>query len=97
MLLEVAGKLESLNGLIRSLPFIFNTFIYFGITNLPARSTLADANRNKIDGKKRRYKSPCFALVTHINSKDSIKECCQQKRQGFSRTAKVSEGKDLCI
>jgi hypothetical protein len=47
MLFGVVGKLESLNGLIRSLPFIINAFIYFGITEMPARSTLADANRNR--------------------------------------------------
>ena len=47
MLFGVVGKLESLNGLIRSLPFLGNALIYFGITELPARSTLADANRNR--------------------------------------------------
>lgn len=47
MLFGVVGKLESLNGLIRSLPFLGNALIYFGITDLPARSTLADANRNR--------------------------------------------------
>lgn len=47
MLFGVVGKLESLNGLIRSLPFLGNALIYFGIKELPARSTLADANRNR--------------------------------------------------
>ena len=47
MLFGVVGKLESLNGLIRSLPFLGNALIYFGITDLPARSTLADANRKR--------------------------------------------------
>lgn len=47
MLFGVVGKLESLNGLIRSLPFLGNALIYFGITEMPARSTLADANRNR--------------------------------------------------
>lgn len=47
MLYGVVGKLESLNGLIRSLPFLGNALIYYGITELPARSTLADANRNR--------------------------------------------------
>jgi hypothetical protein len=47
MLYGVVGKLESLNGLIRSLPFLGNALIYYGITDLPARSTLADANRNR--------------------------------------------------
>lgn len=47
MLYGVVGKLESLNGLIRSLPFLGKALIYFGITELPARSTLADANRNR--------------------------------------------------
>jgi hypothetical protein len=47
MLYGVVGKLESLNGLIRSLPFLGKALIYFGITELPARSTLADANRKR--------------------------------------------------
>lgn len=47
MLYGVVGKLESLNGLIRSLPFIAKALVYFGIIELPARSTLADANRNR--------------------------------------------------
>lgn len=47
MLFGVVGKLESLNGLIRSLPFMSKALINFGITELPARSTLADANRNR--------------------------------------------------
>jgi Transposase DDE domain/Domain of unknown function (DUF4372) len=47
MLYGVVGKLESLNGLIRSLPFLGNALVYFGITELPGRSTLADANRNR--------------------------------------------------
>lgn len=47
MLYGVIGKLESLNGLIKSLPFLGKTLIYLGITELPARSTLADANRNR--------------------------------------------------
>lgn len=54
MLYGVVGKLESLNGLIRSLPFLGHALIYFGITELPGRSTLADANRkskNDVFGK----------------------------------------------
>lgn len=47
MLYGIVGKLESLNGLIRSLPFLGNALVYFGISDLPARSTLADANRNR--------------------------------------------------
>lgn len=47
MLYGVVGKLESLNGLIRSLPFLGKALIYFGITELPARTTLADANKNR--------------------------------------------------
>lgn len=47
MLYGVVGKLESLNGLIRSLPFLGQALVYFGISELPARSTLADANRNR--------------------------------------------------
>lgn len=50
MLYGVVGKLESLNGLIKSLPFLGKTLSYFGITALPARSTLADANRNRDSG-----------------------------------------------
>ncbi len=34
MLFGVVGKLESLNGLIRSLPFLGNALIYFGIMEL---------------------------------------------------------------
>lgn len=47
MLYGVVGKLESLNGLVRSLPFLGKALSYFGISELPARSTLADANRNR--------------------------------------------------
>ena len=47
MLYGVVGKLESLNGLIRSLPFLGKALVHFGIQDLPARSTLADANRNR--------------------------------------------------
>ena len=47
MLYGVVGKLESLNGLIKSLPFLGKTLSYFGINELPARSTLAEANRNR--------------------------------------------------
>jgi hypothetical protein len=47
MLFGVVGKLESLNGLIKSLPFLGKTLSYFGINTIPARSTLADANRNR--------------------------------------------------
>lgn len=47
MLYGVLGKLESLNGLIKSLPFLGKTLSYFGINELPARSTLAEANRNR--------------------------------------------------
>jgi Transposase DDE domain/Domain of unknown function (DUF4372) len=50
MLYGVVGKLESLNGLIKSLPFLGKSLSYFGITALPARSTLADANRNRDSG-----------------------------------------------
>jgi hypothetical protein len=47
LLYGVVGKLESLNGLIGSLPFLGKALIYFGINELPARSTLAAANRNR--------------------------------------------------
>ena len=47
MLYGFVGKLESLNGLIKSLPFLGKTLSYFGINELPARSTLAEANRNR--------------------------------------------------
>jgi len=50
MLYGVVGKLESLNGLIRSLPFLGKALIYFGITVLPARSTLANANKKRKSG-----------------------------------------------
>ena len=38
MLYGIVGKLESLNGLIKSLPFLGTTLSYFGITELHARS-----------------------------------------------------------
>ena len=47
MLYGVVGKLEFLNGLVGSLPFLGKALTYFGISELPARSTLADANRNR--------------------------------------------------
>lgn len=47
MLYGVVGKLESLNGLIKSLPFLGKNLSCFGVSTLPARSTLADANRNR--------------------------------------------------
>lgn len=47
ILYGVIGKLESLNALVKSLAFLGKALIYFGITKLPARSTLADANRNR--------------------------------------------------
>jgi hypothetical protein len=52
-------KLESLNGLIRSLPFLgIKGLSYFGISSLPARSTLADANRN--------HKSDVFGTFNNL-------------------------------
>ena len=47
ILYGIIGKLESLNALVKSLAFLGKALIYFGITQLPARSTLADANRNR--------------------------------------------------
>lgn len=47
MLYGVLGKLESLSGLIRSLPFLGNGLSYLGIDYLPAKSTLSDANINR--------------------------------------------------
>lgn len=47
MLYGVVGKLESLSGLIRSLPFLGNGLSYLGIDYLPAKSTLSDANINR--------------------------------------------------
>ena len=47
MLYGVVGKLESLNALIKCLPVLGKGLSYFGIKALPARSTLADANRNR--------------------------------------------------
>ena len=57
MLYGVVGKLEFLNGLVGSLPFLGKALTYFGISELPARSTLADANRNR--------KSDVFGKLTH--------------------------------
>jgi hypothetical protein len=47
MFYGVVGKLESLNGLIKSLTFFGKTLNYLGISQLPGRSTLADANKNR--------------------------------------------------
>lgn len=47
MLYGVVSKMESLNGLIRSLVFIGKNLNYLGVSKLPGRSTLADANRNR--------------------------------------------------
>lgn len=47
MLYGVVGKLESLSGLIRSLPFLGNGLSYLGIDYLPAKSILSDANINR--------------------------------------------------
>ena len=47
ILYGVIGKLESLNGLIQRLPILGKALIYLGITQLRARSTLADASRNR--------------------------------------------------
>ena len=47
MLFGIITKVESLNGLIKNLSFLGNKLIYLGMSVIPARSTLADANRNR--------------------------------------------------
>jgi hypothetical protein len=47
MLFGIIGKVESLNGILKGLLFLGNKLSYLGLTELPARSTLADANRNR--------------------------------------------------
>ena len=47
MLFGIIGKVESLNGILKGLVFLSNKLSYLGLTELPARSTLADANRNR--------------------------------------------------
>lgn len=47
MLFGIIGKVESLNGILKGLVFLGNKLSYLGLTELPARSTLADANRNR--------------------------------------------------
>lgn len=50
MLFGIIGKVESLNGILKGLVFFGNKLSYLGLTELPARSTLADANRNRSCG-----------------------------------------------
>ena len=50
MLFGIITKVESLNGLIKNLAFLGNKLSYLGISIIPARSTLADANRNRKSG-----------------------------------------------
>jgi hypothetical protein len=47
MLFGIIGKVESLNGILKGLVFLGNKLSYLGLHQLPARSTLADANRNR--------------------------------------------------
>jgi hypothetical protein len=47
MLFGIIGKVESLNGILKGLVFLGNKLSYLGLTEMPARSTLADANRNR--------------------------------------------------
>lgn len=47
MLFGIITKVESLNGLIKNLAFLGNKLSYLGMSVIPARSTLADANRNR--------------------------------------------------
>ena len=47
MLFGIIGKVESLNGILKGLVFMGNKLSYLGLIELPARSTLADANRNR--------------------------------------------------
>ncbi|MBP6411679.1 MAG: IS4 family transposase [Pseudarcicella sp.] len=50
MIFGIISKVESLNGLIKNLAFLGNKLSYLGISSIPARSTLADANRNRNSG-----------------------------------------------
>lgn len=47
MLFGIIGKVESLNGIVKGLIFLGNKLSYLGLSQLPARSTLADANRSR--------------------------------------------------
>jgi hypothetical protein len=47
MLFGIIGKVESLNGILKGLVFLGNKLSYLGLSELPARSTIADANRNR--------------------------------------------------
>jgi hypothetical protein len=47
MIFGIISKVESLNGLIKNLAFLGNKLSYLGMSVIPARSTLADANRNR--------------------------------------------------
>lgn len=47
MLFGIIGKVESLNGILKGLIFLGNKLSYLGLSQLPARSTLADANRSR--------------------------------------------------
>jgi Transposase DDE domain/Domain of unknown function (DUF4372) len=50
MLFGIITKVDSLNGLIKNLAFLGNKLSYLGMSVIPARSTLADANRNRNSG-----------------------------------------------
>lgn len=50
MLFGIITKIESLNGLVKNLAFQGNKLSYLGMSSIPARSTLADANRNRKSG-----------------------------------------------
>jgi Transposase DDE domain/Domain of unknown function (DUF4372) len=50
MLFGIITKVDSLNGLIKNLAFLGNKLNYLGMSVIPARSTLADANRNRNSG-----------------------------------------------
>ena len=47
ILYGVIARCHSLNHLCKSLLFLENKLSYVGITNLPAKSTLSDANKNR--------------------------------------------------
>jgi Transposase DDE domain/Domain of unknown function (DUF4372) len=47
MLFGIITKVESLNGLVKNLAFFGNKLNHLGMIAIPARSTLADANRNR--------------------------------------------------
>ncbi len=65
MIFGIITKVESLNGLIKNLAFMGNKLSYLGMSSIPSRSTLADANRNRNSGV---FEYLYGLLVTHYKT-----------------------------